>query len=228
MYSDQDKHYIPFSLGSLQPTPRFVERAQEMQVIEDYFLPEKSTITHSLTRRKTFLLHGLGGMGKTQLAVAFARKHHDKFSAVLWLEGSSVDRLKQSFVDVACKLPQDELAANVVESLQTGKIDADVVVEEVLSWLSLPSNKHWLLIMDSVDQDWHIKKQDCLAYDAEIYFPKADHGSILVTSRLASSSHIFEAELRVDRVDDVQARSMLGDHDCMEQRGMPQRSIYRI
>jgi hypothetical protein len=199
-----------------------------MQVIEDYYLPEERAITHSLTRRKTFLLHGLGGMGKTQLAVAFARKHHDKFSAVLWLDGSSVDRLKQSFVDVASELPQDELAADVVESLRTGKIDADVVVEEVLSWLSLPSNKHWLLILDSVDRDWNIKKKDYLAYDAKMYFPKANHGSILVTSRLASISRMFDAELRVDRVDDAQARSMLGNHDCMELRGMSRRSIYRI
>jgi hypothetical protein len=225
MFPDQDKHHIPFSLGNLQLISRFVERAQEMRAIEDHFLPEKQAVTHSSTKRKTFLLHGLGGMGKTQLAVAFARKHHDKFSAVLWFDGSSIDRLKQSFVAIACELPQTELMADVAESLQVGKVDTDVVVRGVLAWLSLSSNKHWLLILDNVDRDWKTTERDPLAYNAKEYFPRADHGSILVTSRLVSIVDIFEANLHVGRVDDAQARSILEVNAHTELEGTPRRAI---
>jgi hypothetical protein len=225
MFPDQDKHHIPFSLGNLQLISRFVERAQEMRAIEDHFLPEKQAVTHSSTKRKTFLLHGLGGMGKTQLAVAFARKYHDKFSAVLWFDGSSIDRLKQSFVAIACELPQTELMADVAESLQVGKVDTDVVVRGVLAWLSLSSNKHWLLILDNVDRDWNTTERDPLAYNAKEYFPRADHGSILVTSRLVSIVDIFEANLHVGRVDDAQARSILEVNAHTELEGTPRRAI---
>jgi hypothetical protein len=200
--------------------------------MEEYLVPRKRAVLHSSTKQKTFLLHGLGGMGKTQLAIAFVRKHNDKFSAVLRLDGSSVDRLKQSFVAVASELPQDELTADARESLQAGKkagkIDADVVVRGVLRWLSLPSNKHWLLIIDNVDRDWNAREKVPLAYNAREYLPQADHGSVLVTSQLAGMADMFEAELHVDRVDDTQARSILESNAGRALEGTSESSIDRI
>jgi hypothetical protein len=190
-----------------------------MMIMQDYFFPRDPRAMNLPMRQKTFLLHGLGGMGKTQLAVAFARKHHDRFSAVFWLDGSSVDRLKQSFMTTASILPQEELTADVKESLQAEKIDADVVVRGVLRWLSLLSNKHWLLIIDNADREWAPGHSDLLTYNVRKHFPERDHGSILVTSRLAGMARTFEAELHVDRVDDVQARSMLEINACRELEG---------
>jgi hypothetical protein len=191
-----------------------------MQAIEKYFFAEKQAVPYSPTRRKTFLLHGLGGMGKTQLAVAFARRHQQRFSAIFWMDGSSIDQLKQSFVAVASRIPQNELTANVVESLQGDRLDADVIVRGVLQWLSLPSNKHWLLIVDNIDRDWNAKESDSLAFNPRKYLPQVDHGSILVTSRLAEMEDGFEAKLHVDRVDDAQARSMLESYAGKELEGM--------
>lgn len=51
--------------------------------------------------RKVAVVHGLGGIGKTQLVVEFARKHEGRFSAIFWLDGSSEASLKQSFVEAA-------------------------------------------------------------------------------------------------------------------------------
>jgi hypothetical protein len=190
-----------------------------MQAIEEYFFAENQAFPYSPTRRKTFLLHGLGGMGKTQLAAAFARRHQQRFSAVLSLDESSVDQLKQSFVAVASRIPHDELTANVLESLQANKLDADVIVRGVLRWLSLPSNKYWLLIIDNIDRDWNAKEHDSLAFNPREYSPQADHGSILVTSRLAEMEYGFEAKLHVDRVDDAQAQSMLENYACKKLEG---------
>lgn len=198
---------------------RFVEREKEMQVVEKYFLSEKQAASYGPTIRKTFLLHGLGGIGKTQLAIAFARKHHEQFSAILWLDGSSIDRLKQSFIAIASELPQKELSADFMESFQADRLDADVVVREVLRWLSLRSNKHWLLIVDNVDRDWNAKGVDSLAFNPRDYLPQADHGSILAISRLAEIEDVFGAKLHVGQVDDAQARSILEVNACKELEG---------
>jgi hypothetical protein len=129
------------------------------------------------------VIHGLGGIGKTQLAIEFARKHHQRYSAVFWLNGSSRDTLCQSLVDIARELPQEELTADIVQELGNPKTDLEAVIRGVHQWLSLPSNRQWLLIFDNIDRDYK-NGQDPQSYDVKDFFPNADHGSIVITSRL--------------------------------------------
>ncbi|KAF2804503.1 uncharacterized protein BDZ99DRAFT_153321 [Mytilinidion resinicola] len=152
-----------------------------MRQLEQFFLHD----TPATDRRKIFVVHGLGGIGKTQLAVEFAREHRRGFSGIFWLDGSSEASLKQTFVGMAQRLPWEELTADGVEMLKHSNVDVDVAVRECLRWLSLPLNRHWLLIVDSVDREYD-DKDDSQAYKVEDYFPHADHGSILITSRLGS------------------------------------------
>lgn len=132
---------MPFSLKGVPLLNRFVGRDAEMLRLEDYFHPK----TPSLTRRKVFVIYGLGGMGKTQLAIEFAPKHQSSYSATFWLDGSSTDRLKQSFVDIASRLPQDQISTDASETLKRSKMDVDIVVDGVLRWLSLSSNRQLAL-----------------------------------------------------------------------------------
>lgn len=59
--------------------PRFVPRPEYMEALRQYLLPDLPP------RRKTAILHGLGGIGKTQLAIKFARDHQQEFSSVFFL-----------------------------------------------------------------------------------------------------------------------------------------------
>ena len=181
---------------------KFVRRDAEILRLEDYFLSK----TFGPTRRKVFVIHGLGGMGKTQLAIEFARKHCDRFSAVFWLNGSSNHQLKQAFVSVASRLSQIGIATEGAEVLNQPDTDINKVVEGVLRWLSLPSNRDWLLIIDNVDRDHLHKDKDPQAYDVQDFFPEADHGSILITSRLAG--HRYEDQ-KLDEVHAEQAKAIL-------------------
>ncbi|KAI4592826.1 hypothetical protein KJ359_010379 [Pestalotiopsis sp. 9143b] len=56
------------------------------------------------------------------------------------------------------------------------------MAKDVLKWLAEPDNTDWLLIFDNVDQDY---QQGGMigAYNIANYLP-ADHGSILITTRL--------------------------------------------
>lgn len=126
---------------------------------------------------------------------------------MFWLNGSSRDTLCQSLVDTARRLPQDELTADIVQKLGDPKIDLEDVIRGVRQWLSLPSNRQWLLIFDNVDRD-HTNSQDLHSYDVKDFFPDADHGSIIITSRLSILQR-YGTGSKLGIVNDEQAMTML-------------------
>jgi predicted ATP-dependent serine protease len=210
--ADYGKHKIELSLQGVPVVSQFVDRPAEMAEVEQLLLeasPTTSSATPSATRRrrKVVVVHGLGGIGKTQLAVEFARKHHHRFSAVFWLDGSSEASLKQSFVDMAQRLPRSELTAEGAAQLSNATVEDDVAVRECQRWLSISSNSHWLLIIDNVDRD-HRDQGDAQAYNVQAYFPHTDHGSMLITSRLASLQRLGTG-VKVGTVAGEQARAIL-------------------
>jgi ATP/maltotriose-dependent transcriptional regulator MalT len=200
----QDKHIVPFSLKGVPAIDHFVQRASDMQKLEEYLFAQ-----HRHTRRKMFVVHGLGGMGKTQLCIEFVRRYQEKYSAVFWLDGSSEDALQRSFVDVVTRLPATEVPLALVQAAEQANPDQRLLAQGVLDWLSLSSNRRWLLVIDNVDRDHTAKMEDPLAYDVKQYLPTSDHGSVLVTSRL-STLVAPQNSLRLTGVDRDQGRAILG------------------
>jgi hypothetical protein len=214
--ADSSKHKIAFGLHGVPVMSQFVQRNPEMRELER-LLADRPTVTER--RRVVVVLYGLGGIGKTQLAVEFAREHHSRFSSVIWLDGSSEASLKQSFVGMVRRLPSTELTADGVEMLKQSAIDVDVdvAVRECLQWLSLPTNRNWLLIFDNVDRDFP-NADDPQAYDVKDYLPKIDHGSILITSRLARLQR-HGSGVKVGTVNTEQAKAMLENNAKREIEG---------
>lgn len=176
-----------------------------MQRLEDFFFLH----TTNVVRRKVFVAHGLGGIGKTQLCIEFARRNQDKFNSVFWLDGSSGSALEQSFVDVARRLPSEEVSLDIVNAAGQAESNTKDTVRSVRGWLSLPSNKKWLLIIDNMDLDYRAKEKDQDAYDYREYLPDADHGNVLLTSRLLGLQPPHHS-LHLGRVRHGQARAILG------------------
>jgi hypothetical protein len=199
----QDKHTVPFSLKGVPAIDHFVQRVSDMQRLEEYFFAQQGH-----PRRKMFVVHGLGGIGKTQLCIEFVRRYQEKYSAVFWLDGSSEDALQRSFVGVVARLPAAEVPLALIQAAEQGSPDQREVVRGVLDWLSLPSNRKWLLVIDNVDRDHAAKVKDPLAYDLKQYLPAADHGSMLVTSRL-STLEVPQNSLRLTGVNRDQGRAIL-------------------
>jgi ATP/maltotriose-dependent transcriptional regulator MalT len=87
--------------------------------------------------RRVVVLHGLGGIGKTQLSAAYAKRHKDSYSAIFWLNTKDEDSLKQSFVKVAEWISREHPSALRISSVDINK-NLDEVVNAVKAWLSLP------------------------------------------------------------------------------------------
>jgi hypothetical protein len=77
LYVDIGEYRTVFSLEGVPLVEAFIDQPAEMAELEQALLPQRQN-----SRQKVYILHDLGGIGKTQLAVEFARRHHRKFSSV--------------------------------------------------------------------------------------------------------------------------------------------------
>ncbi|KAH7140533.1 hypothetical protein B0J13DRAFT_527257 [Dactylonectria estremocensis] len=125
-------------------------------------------------------LVGLGGVGKSQLAIEFAHQLEQTTPKgdqmrVFWVHAGTVVRVKESFQAIAdaMKIPNRNQA------------DTDIM-QLVYSWLSNEAKGKWCMILDSADDhdvffsiQGNVKDGRPLA----IYLPQSRNGSILVTTR---------------------------------------------
>lgn len=106
---------------------------------------------------------GLGGVGKTQLAVEYAYRFLNRYDAVLWVGAEAKDALAAGFGALATELRLPERDATEIA----------VQVAAVKNWLERSSR--WLLIFDNATDE------DSLAE----FLPHGGGGHVIITSRSA-------------------------------------------
>ncbi|KAI1147559.1 hypothetical protein F4825DRAFT_455381 [Nemania diffusa] len=154
---------IPFSRN-----PGFVGRDDELTTIAATLEPSGSMAINSTGPQRGLVLHGLGGMGKTETALEYAYRAFDKFDSVLWIAAETEQKAGNSFVEVASSLGIT--------------IDKDARPHDpVLKWLN-STHTTWLIVFDNAPEDNTSFLRDC--------WP-AGRGSVLVTTRNASLSREF-------------------------------------
>jgi hypothetical protein len=193
-------YQIPFTLKGIPSVKNFVDRPLYRQFLEQEFLTQA---LHS--RRKVVVLHGLGGIGKTQLTVDFLRRHHKSFESVFWIDGKTEEALKQSIARCASRIPEGQIAEKSSTYSKTSGGDLDALIRDFLRWLSKLDNNKWLLVFDNADRA-HLPS-DPESYDIRQYFPEPDHGSILITTRLSQLRQLGMAR-QLGRVDQDQAHAI--------------------
>jgi hypothetical protein len=196
-------------------TDHFVQRETETARLERFFHSSSQD-----TRRKVFVVCGVGGMGKTQLCVEYVRRHKADFTAIFWLDGSSKDALKQSLAGAAARLPSG--AASPPERLLQSGHNVEESIDILQQWLSLEANTNWLVVLDNVDREWQTthRVSDPQAYNYKDFLPLADHGNVLITTRLARMQRPG-ASLRLSEVHNDLGREML---ESRASRHLPGRS----
>lgn len=103
---NEKKFRVNFSLKNVFVVNKFVARDAKMNRLKH----ELMSISTDEMRRKMFVLHRFGGVGKIQFSVEFARKHHTNYNAVFWIDGSTKKKLKRNIADLAGRLPPDQFS----------------------------------------------------------------------------------------------------------------------
>ena len=188
----QEDFSIAFSLSDVSEIEHFVAREEELAEIHRTFGGDG--------RRRTVVLHGLGGIGKTQLTVAYAKRHKENYSAILWLNIKDEDALKQSFAKVARQILREHPSASRLSSVDM-KENLDEVIDAVKAWLSLPNNTRWLMIYDNYDNPKLPGNTDPTALDIRKFLPESYQGSVIITTR--SSQVRIGHPIRIRKLENV-------------------------
>ncbi|MEU1119863.1 MULTISPECIES: tetratricopeptide repeat protein [unclassified Streptomyces] len=146
----------------------FVGRETEMARIEQTLRPGKGP-----RGRRVGVLHGTGGIGKSQLATAYAHEKLEEHTLTRWLNATSADRL-------LCDLL--ELAALIGIAYHESKT---VVLSRLWSWLR--DHPDWLLIYDNVqleEVEGHGERPIDRHLQLQPLLPPEGAGEVLITTQL--------------------------------------------
>jgi AAA ATPase-like protein len=189
----REEFSVAFSLSDIPEIEHFVAREEELAEIHRTLRGDGS--------RRTVVLHGLGGIGKTQLTVAYAKQHRDNFSAVFWLNIKDEDSLRQSFAKAAKQILREHPSASRLSSVDI-KENFDDVIDAVKEWLSLPNNTRWLMIYDNYDNPKLPGNTDpTVAVDIRKFLPESYQGSVIITTR--SSEVKIGHRIQIRKLEDV-------------------------
>jgi tetratricopeptide (TPR) repeat protein/DNA-binding XRE family transcriptional regulator len=176
----QITHNLPYPRN-----PFFSGRDQELEQLL-VLLQHKQAASIGQTQS----ISGLGGVGKTQLAIEYAYRHQDEYQYVLWAEAENAEVLVASFTEIAhlLNLPEKDVQEQAI------------TVQALKRWLK--QHRNWLLILDNVN------RPDLLSD----FLPSTVGGHLLITTRhadLSTSLPSLAHSLVVDPFSDEQGALFL-------------------
>ncbi|KAJ7860808.1 acyl transferase/acyl hydrolase/lysophospholipase [Mycena olivaceomarginata] len=170
---------VPTLVGCPPPSQIFQGRQDILAKMDDYF-------SKDIGKRHIYVLHGLGGSGKTQIALRFLDMMNQhptpRFTRQFFINASSQQTLDTAFKNIA-------IANKIGNSLQ-----------DTLSWLS-SQIEEWMLLFDNADDT---------SINLFPFFPRSTHGNIIITSRNPQvAAYGATSHSKVGDMDEVNAIDLL-------------------
>ncbi|MGW0943534.1 FxSxx-COOH system tetratricopeptide repeat protein [Streptomyces sp. NPDC002623] len=138
--------------------PRNVNFTGRVNALQDLH----ARLTQGTTAILPEALHGMGGVGKSQIAIEYSYRHSSDYDIVWWIPAEQPAQIRAAFVDLAQRLRLPTSA------------EANTAVPAVLEALRLGEPyRNWLLVFDNAESPETVTS----------FFPQGGTGRILVTSR---------------------------------------------
>ncbi|KAF4984957.1 hypothetical protein FDECE_16948 [Fusarium decemcellulare] len=172
---------IPFATNT-----KFSGREDVLNSIDTSLVPETAASTP-----KSIALFGMGGVGKTQIAIQYAFLNMDKFDVILWIAADNAIAIGQSFRTIADGL-------GLLDSDEETK-DTAAAIYKVKNWLAT-SKSTYLIIFDNADDLTALKTA----------WPGTIRGSVLVATRdFTVATSLVTKHVVVDALGDEDGSKML-------------------
>ena len=222
--SEGPEHQVPFAgpfyLWPSITVEQFTGRKGLIKSIQEALLLKRSHQTR-------LALYGLGGVGKTQLALQLIQWYRTSYpnESIFWIHGGSGDLLRQSLTEIA-------LRCNLLRRGDTTTQPLDVVRRFLLN----EDNGRWLMIIDNADNpntffevsgassstSQNSDKSQRIALGT--YVPKCAHGRIIFTTnskafaeRLSMQRFVIEVPpLDLDEACDLLHKRLFDDMQLVE------------
>jgi hypothetical protein len=121
-------------------------------------------LTNSVTAVLPHALQGMGGVGKTAVAVEYAHRYRSEYELVWWIPADQTALVQSSLAQLAGRIGLSAATASGIEGAATATLDALRRGEPF---------KRWLLIFDNADQPEELNA----------IIPRDGPGDVLITSR---------------------------------------------
>ena len=167
-----------------QKNPHFTGRKTLIESIREKLCDSASEqYTHRLA------IYGMGGVGKTQIAIEYVMTFENEYVGIYWITASSEAELLSGF----------QAIANETRCVNTESLTLSEIARQVLNWLYRSEN--WLLVLDNLD-DITI---------AEGYLPRIriGGGHVLITTRNPNSLNIPAEGMQIDVHEPDEAKDLL-------------------
>jgi len=132
-------------------------------------------------------ISGLGGIGKTQIAIEYAYRHRQDYEAVFWVVARSQDTFIVGFSEIA----------RLLDLPQQNEKEQSIIVQAVQRWLR--EHDRWLLILDNADD---------LSLARDFLPSAAPGGHILLTTRAQAMGRLAQ-KIEVEEMDEEQGALFL-------------------
>lgn len=173
----------------------FIGRKQLLEELEEKLHLRLSPLTFNNDKKeqekvdphKLFIVSvcaGMGGVGKTQLALQYIHHHKHPYTLKAWFLSENSDQLKQEYIEFAKMIGYREKEPSI-----------ETALPYVKSWLS--KNPGWLLVYDNVNN-----------YEAIKEFLPNDGGSIILTTRQRKWPNAFKT-LDIDVMNEEESIALI-------------------
>jgi len=145
--------------------PYFISDEARLVAIRERLVVQKENVS-------IVTISGIGGIGKTQLALEYAYQYTEEYHAIFWISADTDVQVDENFVSIGNLLQFPEALKR--------KPNQAYIINEVKLWLK--QHPGWLLILDNVDEQVKIKQ----------LLLTLEGGHILLTTRLQSVANVAQ------------------------------------
>ena len=222
--SNSDTHHVPvagpFYLWPSITVEQFTGRKELMKSIQEALLLKRSHQTR-------LALYGLGGVGKTQLALQLIQWYRTNYpnESIFWIHGGSGDILRQSLTEIALRFDLLRRGDTTIQPL-------DVVRHFLLN----EDNGRWLMIIDNADNSKTFFEPSSASSSTSrtsdksqrislgTYIPRCTHGRIIFTTNSKAFGEILSMQgfvievppLNLDEACDLLHKRLFDDMQLVE------------